>query len=184
MNAKPDFQPRAAKKGLVIVNTGNGKGKTTAALGILFRALGQGLDPCVIQFMKQANEKTGEVKMAHRLGIEWHALGDGFSWRSKDIDQTIARARKAWDFAKEKIARGGYDLVVLDEFTYLLSLGWLDTEETLAWLREHKPVGMHLVITGRDAPQALLAYADLVTEMALVKHPHALGIPAQAGIEY
>jgi cob(I)alamin adenosyltransferase len=184
MNAKTDPRPKVGKKGLVMVNTGNGKGKTTAALGVLFRALGHGLHPCVIQFMKRANAKTGEVKMARRMGIEWHILGDGFSRRSKNIDQMIAKARAAWDFAREKIIGGAYDLVVLDEFTYLLALGWLDTEETLVWLREHKPASMHLVITGRDAPQALIAFADLVTEMALVKHPHSLGAPAQLGIEY
>ncbi len=172
------------KKGLVIVNTGEGKGKTTAALGLLFRALGQGFQICVIQFIKNSGGHWGEVKTARKLGIEWHILGDGFTWTSKDIDETVTKAREAWSLAQEKIASGEYDLILLDEFTYPLALGWLDTGAVLEWLRAHKPAGLHLVITGRDAPPALVDYADLVTEMTLVKHPYDQGIKAQKGIEF
>ncbi len=174
----------AHKQGLVIVHTGAGKGKTTAALGILLRAYGQGLRACVIQFIKNKNGQWGEVKAARKLGIEWHTLGEGFTWQAKAEEEGIARAREAWELAQEKIARGAYDLVLLDEFTYALTLGWLNTAEVLGWLREHKPAGLHLIVTGRNAPRALIEYADLVTEMVNVKHPFERGVKAQRGIEF
>ena len=173
------------KKGLVIVNTGNGKGKSTAAFGVVLRAWGRGLRICVVQFIKAETGKWGEVKAAQKLGIEWLSTGDGFTWLSKDMDETTARALHAWKLAQEKIASGGYDLIVLDEFTYPLHFGWLDVKEVIAWLREHKPPMMHLIITGREASQELIDYADLVTEMKKIKHPYEeQGIPAQAGIEF
>lgn len=172
------------KQGLVIVNTGDGKGKTTAALGVVLRAWGRGMKVCVVQFLKHEAGNWGEVRAAQKLGIEWIKTGDGFTWTSKDVDETVARALHGWEIAKEKISHGGYDLVVLDEFTYLLSLGWLSHEDALGWLREHKPPHLHLVITGRDAPQDLLDYADLVTEMVNVKHPFESGVQAQPGIEF
>ena len=172
------------RKGLLIVNTGHGKGKTTAALGVLLRAWGQGFRPCVIQFLKAENGAWGEVKAASKLGIEWHTLGNGFTWLSHDIDETVARAAHAWQVAQEKIAGGEYDLVILDEFTYPLNFGWLDANEVMTWLQVHKPPTLHLVITGRDAPQALIDMADLVTVMGQSKHPFDVGIHAQKGIEY
>lgn len=172
------------KQGLVIVNTGDGKGKTTASLGVLLRSWGRGFRVCMIQFIKSATASTGEVKAAKKLGIEWHKCGDGFTWLSKDMDETVALARHGWELAKEKIASGEYDLVVLDEFTYTMHYNWLDTEETLAWLRANKPANMHLIITGRSAPEALVEYADLVTEMKLIKHPYEKGIKAQPGVEF
>jgi cob(I)alamin adenosyltransferase len=172
-------------KGLVIVNTGNGKGKTTAGLGMALRAWGHGMRVCVIQFLKNGNLRSGEARAAERLGIEWHALGDGYTWSSRDIERSRARALAAWETAQEAIVRGGYDLILLDEFTYLLHLGWLDTAEVVAWLRKHKPSALHVVITGRDAPAALLELADLVTEMQEVKHPYSTQkLAAQAGIEF
>jgi cob(I)alamin adenosyltransferase len=172
------------KKGLVIVNTGNGKGKTTAALGLLLRAWGRDLRLCVIQFIKAETGAWGEFKAARKLGIEWHKLGDGFTWLSKDMDETIAKARHGWQIAQEKIASGAYDLIVLDEFTYPLHYGWLDTDQVISWLQAHRPADLHLVITGRYAPPALLEYADLATEMNVIKHPYDQGIPAQPGIEF
>jgi cob(I)alamin adenosyltransferase len=172
------------KKGLVIVNTGMGKGKTTAALGMALRAWGRGLSVCVIQFIKSETGQWGEVKAAEKLGIEWHKTGDGFTWLSKDIEASIARAQHGWRLAQEKIATGGYDLILLDEFTYPLHYEWLDTGEVVDWLREHKPPDLHLVITGRYAPEGLIEFADLVTEMTKVKHPHDQGITAQAGVEF
>ena len=173
------------KKGLVIVNTGNGKGKSTAAFGVVLRAWGRGLRICVVQFIKSETGKWGEVKAAQKLGIEWLSTGDGFTWLSKDMDETTARTLHAWKMAQEKIASGAYDLIVLDEFTYPLHYGWLDVNEVIAWLKEHKPPMMHLIITGREAPKDLIDYADLVTEMKEIKHPYEeQGIPAQAGIEF
>lgn len=175
---------RDRPRGLIIVHTGHGKGKTTAALGLLFRALGQGLRVCVIQFLKSSKGRWGETKMAEQLGIEWHALGEGFTWRSKDLSRDAAAAQAAWALALDKMMSGRYDLLLLDEFTYPLKYGWLDEGEVIAWLREHKPSDIHVVITGRDAPQALVELADLVTDMRKVKHPFDCGVPAQRGIEF
>lgn len=176
---------RKEKKGLVIVHTGNGKGKTTAALGLVLRAWGRGFRICVMQFLKHENARFGEVQAARKLGIEWISMGDGWTWTSKDLHETQAKAIHGWERAKEKIISGQYDLIILDEFTYPLHFGWIDTAEVIEWLRTHKPPMLHLVITGRHAPQALIDFADLVTEMREVKHPLAeQGIRAQAGIEF
>jgi len=172
------------KKGLVIVNTGNGKGKSTAAFGMLLRAWGRGLRVCVIQFIKSETGKWGEVKAAQKLGIDWFTTGDGFTWLSKDMDETTTRAIHGWELAKEKIASGGYDVIVLDEFTYAMHYAWLNTVQVIDWLKANKPEKLHLVITGRNAPAELIEYADLVTEMLEVKHPYQNGIKAQAGIEF
>jgi cob(I)alamin adenosyltransferase len=172
------------KKGLVIVNTGNGKGKSTSAFGVLLRAWGRGFRICVIQFIKAETGQWGEIKAAKKLGIDWFTTGDGFTWTSKDMDETIARAVNGWEIAKEKIISRNFDLVILDEFTYILQYGWLKTSEIIDWLKASKPEDMHLIITGRDAPPALIEYADLVTEMLEVKHPYQKGIQAQPGIEF
>ena len=176
---------RRTRKGLVIVNTGNGKGKTTAALGVVLRAWGRGFRVCVMQFLKNEHARYGEIKAARKLGIEWTNVGDGWTWASKDMEETRARAVLGWEQAKEKITSGNYDLIVLDEFTYPLHFGWLDTGEVIAWLQANKPPMLHLVITGRYAPQELIDFADLVTEMREVKHPFTdQQIRAQPGIEY
>jgi cob(I)alamin adenosyltransferase len=175
---------RKQKKGLVIVNTGRGKGKTTAAFGVLMRAWGHGMRTCVIQFIKGRSKNLGEVKAAERMGIEWHQLGEGFTRLSDDLDASAEKARHAWALAQEKIAGGAYDLIVLDEFTYPLKYGWIDPADAIAWLREHKPPMLHVIITGRDAPPVLVAFADLVTEMRAVKHPLKRGVGAQRGIEF
>lgn len=172
------------RRGLVIVHTGEGKGKTTAALGLLFRAWGHGMRPCVIQFIKRKNRNLGEVKAAERLGIEWHQTGGGFVFDPDEMDEAKAKTQRAWTLAQEKIASGAYDLIVLDEFTYVLKFGWLDLERVVSWLAENKPARLHLVITGRDAAPALVEYADLVTEMGNVKHPFDEGVRAQRGIEF
>jgi cob(I)alamin adenosyltransferase len=174
------------KKGLVIVNTGNGKGKTTAALGMLLRAWGRQMKIGVIQFIKNENARYGEIKASQRMGhIDWLSSGDGFTWTSHDLDETEAKARHGWQIAQERIAGGQYDLFILDEFTYPLYYGWLDTSAVIDWLRANKPPLLHLIITGRYAPEALIDYADLVTEMRQIKHPlKEQGIQAQAGVEY
>lgn len=172
------------KKGLLIVYTGNGKGKSTAAFGTVFRAWGRGFRICVIQFIKAETGKWGEINTARKLGIEWLSTGDGFTWTSKDLDETIARARHGWEIAQDKIINGQYDLIVLDEFTYPLAYKWIDTNEVLEWLRIHRPPHLHIIITGRSAPEALIQQADLVTEMKLIRHPYDSGIQAQPGIEF
>jgi cob(I)alamin adenosyltransferase len=172
------------RKGLLIVYTGDGKGKSTAAFGMVLRAWGRGMRVCVIQFIKSEKGKWGEIKAAEKIGLEWITTGDGFTWDSKDLDETAARARCGWETAREKIASGQYDLIVLDEMTYAFQFGWLDITDVLDWLKENKPPSLHLVITGRGAPEQLIHMADLVTEMKLIKHPFDQGIQAQPGTEY
>jgi cob(I)alamin adenosyltransferase len=173
------------KKGLVIVNTGDGKGKTTAALGILMRAWGRQMRVGGIQFFKHEAANFGEIKAARRMNIELVPMGDGFTWTSRDLDETQAKALHGWEVAKQRIVGGEYDVFLLDEFTYVLHYGWLSAADVVAWLREHKPASLHLIITGRNAPPELVEYADLVTEMKLVKHPYVdQGLKAQPGIEF
>jgi cob(I)alamin adenosyltransferase len=173
------------KKGLVIVHTGPGKGKTTAALGLLMRAWGRGMKVGGVQFLKHERARFGEIRAARLMGIELVPMGDGFTWTSRDLDETQAKALHGWEVAKQKIVSEGYDLFLLDEFTYLMHYRWLDASLVVDWLRQYKPAPLHLVITGRSAPPALVAFADLVTEMAAVKHPlRDQGIRAQPGIEF
>lgn len=173
------------KQGLVIVNTGNGKGKSTAAFGMMTRAWGRKMQVCVVQFIKTDNARYGEQRAAKKMAIDWMSSGDGFTWTSPDMDETIARARHGWQIAQERIVDGNYHVVILDEFTYPMLYGWLDTKEVIDWLKANKPPSLHLIITGRDAPEALLEYADLVTEMREIKHPYKeQGMRAQPGIEY
>lgn len=180
--------PGAAKaraQGLVIVNTGDGKGKTTAALGILLRAWGRDMRVGGVQFFKHENANYGELRALKRMGVELTPMGDGFTWTSRDLDETQAKALHGWEVAKGLIRGGGYDILLLDEFTYVMSLGWLDAGEVVAWLRAHRPPTLHLIITGRDAPAALVEHADLVTEMREVKHPYRdQGLKAQRGVEF
>ena len=170
-------------KGLVIVNTGKGKGKTTAALGVVVRAWGRGMKVIVLQFIKHSTANFGEQRAAKKMGVEMRAMGDGFTWRSKDLDQSADLARAHWEDCKGIIASGDYDLVVLDEFTYPMHYGWVDTEEVIEVLKA-RPEMQHVIITGRNAPEALVEYADLVTEMQVIKHPYQQGIKAQPGIEF
>ncbi len=173
------------KKGLIIVNTGDGKGKTTAALGILLRAWGRDMRIGGIQFFKHETASFGELKALKKMGVELTPMGDGFTWTSKDLDETQAKALNGWEVAKQKIASGNYDIFLLDEFTYVMSFGWVDPKVAVEWLKANKPPMLHLIITGRQAPPELVELADLVTEMTLVKHPFKeQGILAQPGIEF
>ena len=172
------------RQGLIIVNTGDGKGKSTAAFGMVLRAWGRDMKPCVIQFLKNEGARFGEQRAAERLGIEFVGSGDGFTWLSRDLDESAARARHGWELAQQKIASGAYDLIVLDEITYAFNFGWLDFAEVRAWLEANKPPMLHLVLTGRGASPELIDFADLVTEMHEVKHPFRQGIKAQAGVEF
>ena len=170
-------------RSLVLVNTGNGKGKTTAALGLLFRAWGQGLRVIMLQFIKAHTGNWGEIKAARKLGIELVSLGDGFTWTSKDIEHDRALAQEGWRRCRETIEQGQYDIVILDELTYCFTFHWLDLDDVLDVLRS-RPAHVHVIITGRDAPQELIDYADLVTEMREIKHPYQVGVRAQKGIEF
>jgi cob(I)alamin adenosyltransferase len=169
--------------GLVVVNTGNGKGKTTAALGVLLRAWGQGLKVAMFQFIKTKTSNYGENRAARRLDVPLTPLGDGFTWMSKDIDRTRALNLEGWETAKASLSDPANDVVVLDELTYLMKYGWLPVEDVLAALRA-RPAHLHVIITGRDAPDELVEYADLVTEMREIKHPYKKGIRAQRGLEF
>ena len=171
-------------RGLLMVNTGDGKGKTTAAIGALMRAWGHGLKVAMIQFIKHENAHFGEIKAARKIGIEWNICGDGFVMPGQDSTEAMRRVKEGWKMAQVKISSGAYDLIVLDEFTYALHFGWLNTKEVLQWIQENKPSHTHLMITGRSAPQELVEAADLVTEMTMIKHPYEQGIPAQLGIEF
>ena len=178
-------QPEARMgKGLLIVNTGDGKGKTTAALGLALRAMGQGLKVCMIQFLK-GSWKYGELESAKRFEdlLEWHVRGRGFTWQSGNIEEDKRVAREAWDFARSVIAQNRHQMVILDELTYLITYGVLDCADVVSCLA-NRPPDMHVVVTGRGAAPELVAIADLVTEMSLVKHPFEQGVKAQKGIEF
>ena len=170
-------------KGLVIVNTGHGKGKTTAAMGILFRAWGRGKKVIMLQFIKHSTANFGEQRAAEKIGVEMRSMGDGFTWRSKNLEQSADMARALWVDCQEVITSGKYDIVVLDEFTYPLHYGWIAVEDVIEVLKQ-RPEMQHVVITGRHSPEALINYADLVTEMRPIKHPYDKGIKAQPGIEF
>jgi cob(I)alamin adenosyltransferase len=175
--------PREKRHGLLIVHTGDGKGKSTAALGMLMRAAGRGMRVGMWQFIKSAENPYGEHFAASMLGVEIVPLGDGFTWLSDNLDEDRALARRGWEVCAAALAGGEYDVLIFDEITYALNYGWLETDEVLAAVRA-RPVGTHVVMTGRSASDALIAAADLVTEMRLIKHPYReQGIGAQPGIE-
>jgi cob(I)alamin adenosyltransferase len=174
---------RLPPRGLVIVNTGNGKGKTTAALGVLFRAWGQNMRVAMLQFLKSQTGKWGEVRAAQKLGVEIIPLGDGFTWNSDNLEHDKSLAQQCWQLCREKIESNQYDVVIMDEITYAINYGWLDVEEVLIILRARNPK-MHVILTGRNAPAALVDYADLVTEMNEIKHPYNQGILAQKGVDF
>jgi cob(I)alamin adenosyltransferase len=178
---KREIKP-GPRKGLVIVNTGNGKGKTTAALGLMMRALGRDLRVVMLQFIKSREHLYGEHLIAQRLGVEIIPLGDGFTWESDNIEFDKALAAGAWRECRHRIESGDYDMVILDELTYPINYGWLSLAEVLDLLKRRNP-NMHIVITGRAAPPELIEFADLVSEVSEVKHPFKRGVRAQAGIE-
>ena len=172
------------ERGLLIVHTGAGKGKSTAAFGMVLRCIGHGLHVGVVQFVKGA-WSTGERTVLARFPdlVTCRAMGEGFTWDTQDRARDIAAARAAWDAAREMIADPSYRMVLLDELNIVLRYGYLPLDEILAVLRE-RPRDLHVVVTGRNAPAPLIEIADLVTEMTLVKHPFRAGVKAQAGIEF
>jgi cob(I)alamin adenosyltransferase len=168
---------------LVLVNTGDGKGKSTAAFGTAMRAVARGWKVGVIQFLKSGDWSVGEEKIGRQLGIDWWALGDGFTWDSDDMEESEAIAREAWEKAKERIDSGTYDLLILDEVTYPVNWGWIALDDVLETIRG-RPQRLNLILTGRDAPLGLIEAADTVTEMKNVKHAFDSGIAARRGIDY
>lgn len=179
----PNAPRRAPASSLVLVNTGDGKGKTTAAMGILLRAVARGWKTCVIQFVKSGRWRVGEEKVARELGVDWWSMGDGFTWDSEDLDRSAALARVAWEAAREKIASGDYDLVVLDEVTYPMNWGWIPGGEVAEAIGT-RPVHVNVIATGRDAPEELLEVADTVTEMRKIRHAYDRGVRARRGIDF
>ena len=173
----------ARAESIVLVNTGHGKGKSSAAFGVMGRGWARGWTVAVVQFVKSGKWQVGERKLAEHLGIEWHTLGDGFTWESTDLDETAAKGRHAWTVAKQMLASGSYDLLIFDELTYAASFGWVPVDDIVTAIRERSP-RTNVVITGRDAPDELIAVADTVTEMRKVKHAFDQGITAKKGIEY
>lgn len=170
------------RRGLVMVHTGNGKGKSTAAFGLAARAHGRGKKVKIYQFMKVPSARFGEHRLFEQLGIPIEGLGDGFSWKSRDLDHSAELALDGWTRAEAAIRAGEHFMVVLDEIMYPLRYGWIPLDAVLACLRE-RPPSVTVVLTGRNAPAELVELADTVTEMTLVKHHFAAGVPAQRGIE-
>ena len=183
----PADDPRPAElrraSSLVLVNTGPGKGKTSAAMGVVVRSIGRGWPVAVVQFLKSGKWHTGEEKLGQQLGVDWWARGEGFTWDSSDLTVDEAVAAEAWHHAERVIAAGAHRLVVLDEITYPMNWGWISTDEVLDVLRA-RPEQVNVVLTGRDAPEALVDVADTVTEMRKVKHAYDRGIAAKRGIDY
>jgi cob(I)alamin adenosyltransferase len=170
--------------GLLMIHTGDGKGKTTAALGMAMRAMGHGRRVCVVQFIK-GSWTYGELSARERFAdlLEFHVMGRGFTWKSDNLEKDAALAREAWTLAAEKIASGDYEMVILDELTYLITYNMLAESEVLRALAD-RPAGVHVVITGRNASSGVLAAADMVTEMKAVRHHYRAGVKAQRGVEF
>lgn len=168
---------------LVLVATGDGKGKSTAAFGTMIRSVARGWPVAVVQFLKSGNWQVGEEKVARQLGVDWHSIGEGFTWDSEDLTQDQAVAQQGWRTAAHLLASGTHRLVVLDEVTYPVNWGWLDEDEVVTAIRERSPK-VNVFCTGRDAPESLVDLADTVTEMVERKHAYRSGIRAMKGIDY
>jgi cob(I)alamin adenosyltransferase len=187
MENPPQEDPRpdelTAQSSLVLVNTGDGKGKSTAAFGTMLRALAMGWGVCVVQFIKSGDWKVGEQKMAEQLGVDWIAAGEGFSWDSENLEHDKALAQKGWAEAAARINSDDYRLVILDEITYPLNWDWIDTDAVIETI-QNRPSDVNLVLTGRDASAALVEIADTATEMRSIKHAYERGVRAKKGIDY
>ena len=178
------MKSRDRRRGITLVHTGEGKGKSSSGFGVVFRAAGWGLRVCVIQYIK-GKWKTGEQRAAEKFGnIEWHVMGDGFTWDTQNPEQDIATSRAIWEFSKDKILSEEFDLVLLDEINYCSGYGWIPGEEIAEFVREQKPPWLHLIMTGRDAPAAVIEAADTVSEMRKIKHAFDEGVLAAQGVEF
>jgi cob(I)alamin adenosyltransferase len=175
--------PRRRVESLVLVNTGEGKGKSTAAFGTVLRAVARGWPVAVVQFLKSGKWQVGEEKVCRELGVDWVAIGEGFTWDSEDLTEDEAVAQAAWNHAKELIQAGLHRLVVLDEVTYPIQWGWIEESDVVATIR-HRPPTVTVICTGRGASDALIEIADTVTEMRNVKHAYDTGVVAKKGIDY
>ncbi len=180
--SKPYEKPDGERRGIVIVNTGDGKGKSTAAFGLALRAHGRGKAVKIFQFMKVPSARFGEHRMFEQLGIPIEGLGDGFSWKSQDLEHSAQLARDGWQKARAAIMGGEYFMVTLDEITYPLIYDWMPLDDVLQTLRD-RPRQVHVVLTGRRCPAEIIELADTVTEMTKIKHAFNAGVPAQRGIE-
>jgi cob(I)alamin adenosyltransferase len=168
---------------LLLVNTGNGKGKSSAAFGVMLRAVALDWKVAVLQFVKSGDWKVGEEKMGRQLGVEWQSFGDGFTWDSANLEADKAHARTGWAAARALIDAGEHRLVILDELTYLCTWGWIDTDAVVTTLA-NRPDHVNVIVTGRDAPAEIVELADTVTEMTEIKHAYRNGIRAKRGIDY
>ncbi len=178
------MKTRERRKGITLVQTGEGKGKSSSGFGVVFRAAGWGLNVCVIQFIKGA-WKTGEQRASEKFeNIEWHVMGDGFTWDTQNPEQDIATSQAIWEFAKDKIRSEKFDLVMLDEINYCCGYNWLSGEEVATFIKQVKPAWMHLIMTGRDAAPEVIEVANTVTEMRPIKHAYDEGIEAEQGVEF
>lgn len=177
--------PRATRRApsLVLVATGDGKGKTTAAMGTVLRALGRAWKVCVVQFLKSGKWRSGEARVLSDLGAEWHIMGEGFTWEVEDLEHSAEMARAAWALGKEAINSGRFQLVVLDEVTYPVNWGWLAAEDVANTIAS-RPEKVNVFLTGRDAPPSLVEIADTVTDMRNVKHAFEAGIREAKGIDF
>lgn len=175
--------PRRDVPSIVIVNTGDGKGKSTAAFGTLMRAVARGWSVGVIQFMKSGTWRVGEETVARRLGVEWWTIGDGFTWESDDLDRSAAIAREAWTAAEAALASGRFDLLVLDEITYPVNYGWIEGSPVWAAIAG-RAERTNVICTGRHAPAGLVDVADTVTDMRKVKHAYETGVRARRGLDF
>ncbi|MGZ8270223.1 MAG: cob(I)yrinic acid a,c-diamide adenosyltransferase [Methylophilus sp.] len=171
------------QRGLFLIHTGNGKGKSTAAFGLLARALGHGMKAAVVQFIKSRSDTGEESFFKTSPSVTWHVMGDGFTWETQDAEQDKKTAQSAWAIVKQALQDASIDIIILDEFTYTLKYGWLEIDEVISAIQD-RPVMQHLVVTGRGAPPALVEIADTVSEIALVKHAFHAGVQAMPGIEF
>jgi cob(I)alamin adenosyltransferase len=179
-----EHPPLRRQPSLVLVHTGDGKGKSSSAFGVVVRAVARDWRVAVVQFLKSGKWQVGEEKVCReRLGVEWYAIGEGFTWESEDLTEDQAVAVEAWRRARALIEAGEHQLVVLDEVTYPVNWGWIDVDEVVAVLRD-RPEQVNVVVTGRDAPAAIVDVADTVTEMRKVKHAYDTGVRAKKGIDY
>ena len=178
-----DLSAMKTASSLVLVNTGDGKGKSTAAFGTILRAVSQSWPVAVVQFLKSGDWNTGEEKVCRELGVQWFSAGDGFTWDSDDIDESRAMAVAAWEFSAELIAGGQYRLVVLDEVSYAMTWDWIDAASVAAAL-ESRPERVSVILTGRDMAEEVIDVADTVTEMVKVKHAFDSQILAKRGLDY
>lgn len=174
---------RVHKDSLVLVHTGNGKGKSSSAFGVAMRAVARGWRVRVVQFLKSGDWKTGEAKLLPGLGVEWWEAGDGFTWDAEDLTESEALARAAWQQTKERLQDDTLDVLILDEVTYPINWGWIDLDDVVDAITNRSPK-VHVVLTGRDCPQELIDVADTVTEMREVKHAFHEGVMARRGIDY